>query len=79
MALSSTSFKPEERNDAAKLTNAQVLDILAMKGTKTAKAVVHDLGFLHISTVYAIWRGENWNSVTGLPHKPKPSRCRRKR
>lgn len=74
VAVSATSFRTGEACDAAKLSADQVRAIFAAKGTKTAKAVVHELGFLHISTVYAIWRGENWNEVTGLPRNPKPSR-----
>jgi len=44
------------RNGAAKLSNAQVEEILALRGAKTAPPIAREYG-IHVATVYRIWKG----------------------
>ncbi len=53
-----------EKNHAAKLTALQVLDVYNRRhGDETAAAIASMFG-VDCTTVYAIWKGRSWTSVT---------------
>jgi hypothetical protein len=54
-----------ERSGTSKLTEQQVLEILALKGKETQKFVGKKFGVVQ-TLIGKIWRGENWK------HLPRP-------
>lgn len=54
----------------AKLTADQVRQIFALKGKVSARLVAKRFrSIIRKSTVYGIWSGKTWSTVTGAPRK----------
>ena len=48
-----------ERQGSAKLTENDILSIIALKGAVSAKELA-DIHQVHFNSIYRIWRGERW-------------------
>lgn len=67
-----------ERSSLAKLTADQVREIMVLKSSGTsAKSIAKKYG-VHWDTIHAIFRGNSWNHITGIPRKRTPGRLKRK-
>lgn len=59
----------------AKLTADQVLVLFALKGKVPARVAARRFGGIATKdTVYKIWQGRSWWTVTGLPRNPQRPR-----